>query len=217
MSYEQDLEARLQQLIAKRGQELVRGLVDEVTHLHREIAALRRELAALTDFQAMRDRWLVVDGATAARAEHLPVSVTIEPDQLLHPRDGFYPLEYTGDGRAFRWTGPGPQFSFDIFVERAHGADLKLEALNCIDFEKQKDLMLLVDGQPVPFEMTQTGMGFEVAALLPARSEGLSTNLVFLLPAALPPPEGLDTRLLGIAFGRLDVVSRSKGAEPTAQ
>lgn len=208
------LEARLQQLLAKRGQELVRGLIEEVTNLHREIAALRRELGALGEYQAMRDRWLALDGP-ASRAVRLPRITIVEPDQLLRPRDGFYPQEYTSTGIPFRWTGPTPQFSFDVFVDRAMGADLKLEALNCIDYDTQSKLSLLVDGERVPLEVTREELGFTATAVLPQRDDARSSNLVFVLSSVLQPPESNDPRLLGVAFGRLTVAARNeKGMAP---
>jgi hypothetical protein len=207
MDDERDLEARLQNLLAKRGQELVRGLVEEVSSLHREIVALKRELGALIDYQAMRDRWLEVDGATT-RVVRLPAAVTIEADHLLRTRDGFYALEYTDVGKPFRWTGPSAQFSFDIFIDRRAGVDLKLEALSCIDFERQKDVMLVVDGVPVPVELTPAGEGFDLVSELPPRSDGRSSNIVFVLPAALTPPDGNDPRPMGIAFARMTLAAR---------
>lgn len=207
MSDTPGLEARLQQLLAKRGQELVRGLVEEVTNLNREIVMLRRELAALSDYQNSRDRWLVMDGET--RIARLPKSAVVEPDQLLRPRDGFYPAEYTSAGVPFRWTGPSPQFSFDVFVDRSRGADLKLEVLNCIDLEKQGHAMLLVDGEATPLEFEPVGTtGFNATAQLSQNLEGRATNLVFVLPAVLPPAGSKDARLLGVAFGRLTVTAR---------
>lgn len=207
MSDATGLEARLQQLLAKRGQELVRGLVEEVTNLNREIALLRRELAALSDYQNSRDRWLVLD--ETSHVARLPKTAIIEPDQLLRPRDGFYPAEYTSSGVPFRWTGPLPQFSFDVFVDRARGADLKLEVLNCIDLEKQGHVMLLVDGEAVPLDIEPVGpTGFNATATVPKNAEGRATNLVFVLPAVLPPAGSKDARLLGVAFGRLTVTAR---------
>jgi hypothetical protein len=154
----------------------------------------------------MRDRWLAT-GDRAAQAAKLPGSVTIEPDQMLSPRDGFYPAEITDSGRAFRWTGPTREFSYEVYVERSQGAGLKLEVLNCIDYEAQKDLKLLVDGQPVPLESTQVGSGFEVQAQLPPSGEGRASNLLFVVPAVLAPPDSSDDRLLGVAVGRLTVTA----------
>lgn len=206
MDDESGLDDRLQQLLAKRGQDLVRSLIQEITLVHRELAGLKRELAALADYQAMRDRWLAIDVA-AAQPAPLPRNVVIEPDQALSPRDGFYPVEYTDAGVPFRWTGPSREFCFDLFVDRSRGASLKLDVLNCIDFDAQKDIKLLVDGEPVPLELTQEGAGFDIRAELAARSDGRSSNLLFMLPAVLTPKESGDGRLLGVAFGRLTVAA----------
>ncbi len=217
MDDESSREARFQLLLSKRGQELVRGLVEEFLILNREIAGLKRELTALADYQHARDRWLLLDDLLEKNL-HLPRIVVIEPDQLLRPRDGFYPVEYTAGGTPFRWTGPSVQFSFDLYIDRRHGADLRLEALNCIDFAVQKNLTLLVDAEVVPLRVTQEGSGFHAAAVLPRNTEGRATSLVFVLPAAIIPPDSNETRSLGIAFGRLTVATRSAdGPAPEAR
>ncbi len=208
MSDEGDLEGRLQGLLAKRGQDLIRSLIDEVTVLHREIGALRRELAALSEYQAMRDRWLSF-GDDAPKVLRFPRLVVIEPQEPLRASDGFYPAEQAGDGTPFRWTGPSAQFSFNVFVDRARGADLKLETINCIDLAAQKNLSLLADGEPAPVDVVENGTGFTATASLSAHDDGRVTNLVFVLPAALSPgPE--DSRLLGTAFRRLTVGARTE-------
>ncbi len=212
MDEDGDLDGRLQQLLGKRGQELVRGLVEEFGALHREIAGLKREVAALADYPA--SRWLVLDAAGAANAMPLPHSVAIEPDHLLRPRDGFYPVEYTAGGVPFRWTGPSVQFSFDLFVDRTNGCDLRLQALNSVDFEQQKNLMLLVDGEAVPLNLVPEGTGFAVSAALPVRADRRATSLVFILPAVIVPPGTAETRPLGIAFAGLSVNART---EPEAK
>src|ERR1700743_2074738 len=146
-------------LLEKRGEDLVRGLIEELQGLRREVAALKRELSALSDYQASRDRLLAIEQASE-RIAHLPRSVVIEPDQLLRAQDGFYPVEQTSEGEPFRWTGPSREFSFDVFVDRTFGAEIRLTALNCMDFEIQKNVALLVDGEPVSQTMVPEGSGF---------------------------------------------------------
>lgn len=197
---------RLQSLSSKRGGDLIRALIEEFASLNREIAGLKRELAALTEYQASRDRWLALEAAEA-RIARLPRLVVIEPDQFLRPRDGFYGIEHASDGTPFRWTGPSAQFSFDLFIDRIHGAHVRLDALNCIDYEAQKNLVLMADGEPATLNVTPTGTGFTATALLSARADALGTNLVFILPAVLAPPDSTDNRALGIAFGRLTVAA----------
>ena len=209
MADESDLETRFQQLLARRGQDLVRGLIDEISDLHREIADLRRELSALSDYQSMRDRWLSLE-EDAPRIVRFPRLVAIEPGQPMRTADGFYPAEISGGGIPFRWTGPSAQFSFNLFIDRTRGADLRLETINCMDVVVQKNMALLVDGESVPVEVTVDEMAFTATAALPARADGRSTNLVFILPCVIAPLDSHDSRQLGVAFRQLVVAARSE-------
>lgn len=209
---EEDLDARLRALLDKRDQEFAESLVEEITNLTRELGALRRELAALADYQAMRDRILVLETAAASNVR-LPRVAVVEPDQSLRPQDGFYGVEYTAGTTPFRWTGPSRQFSFDLYVDRTHGADLRFDALNCIDFDIQKDILLVADGESIPVSLTQQEAGFVITARLPSRKGQQITNLVFILPAVLTPPGSDDPRELGIAFRHLSVVARNADSD----
>jgi hypothetical protein len=206
MNETSDSDARLQKLLEKRGQDLVRGLIEEFRMLNREVAALKRELAATSDYQATRDRLLVIE-TTAAKIRRLPRVVTIQADQNLRFQDGFYALERTSEGTPFRWTGPAPQFSFDIFIDRTSALQMQLEALSCIDFDVQKNVSLLADGESIPVNVERGESGLEVTATLPPRDGNEGTNLVFVLPAALTPPDSDDTRTLGFAFSRIGIMA----------
>jgi hypothetical protein len=202
----ENLDARLRTLLDKRGQEFVKAVVEEFTSLSREIAALRRELSALTAYQASRDRWLAIETEQAKIAK-LPRVVVIEPDQVLPFQDGFYPVEHTSDGTPFRWTGPSPHFSFDVFIDRSLEVEVRLDVLNCIDFDVQKNLSLLADGESVPVTLKEAAPGFTATAILPRREGKEGTNLVFVLPATIAPPGTEDTRSLGVAFAKFRAVA----------
>jgi len=209
---DQDIDARLQMLLDRRDREFAEGVVEEIGNLNRELAALRRELSALADYQAMRDRILVLETAAASNVR-LPRVAVVEPDQSLRPQDGFYGVEYSGGTIAFRWTGPSRQFTFDLYVDRTHGADLRLDALSCIDFDVQKDILLVADGDSIPVSLTPQEAGFVVTARLPSRKGQQMTNLVFIVPEVLMPPGSDDPRHLGIAFQHLSVVARNADSE----
>jgi hypothetical protein len=207
---DKNISERLKHLLEKRGEELAQGVSDEFELLHRELAALKREIAALANYQSSRG--LVLEPPTAVVVPSLPKRVTIEADQLLRAHDGFYGVEHTSNGTPFRWTGPSVQFCFNVFVDRRNGADMYLLALTSIDFEIQKEMALIVDGETVPVSIEPDGAGFAVKAFLPPRGDHGATGLVFALPAVLVPPGGVDTRALGIAFARLSVAARKAGA-----
>jgi len=205
-----DAGERLKDVSEKGGEELVQELTDEIASLHRELAALKSEVAALTDFRSSRG--LVLEPPTAVVPPSLPQSVTIEADHMLRPHDGFYGVEHTSDGTPFRWTGPSVQFCFTVYVDRSNGADLRLFALTSIDFEVQKNIVLIADGETLPVNVEPDSGGFKVTAFLPARADQGVTGLVFVLPAVLTPLDGADGRALGLAFGRLSIVARKAEA-----
>jgi len=210
MDDHEGVDARLQ-MPDRCSDDLVQDLIKEVTSLRDEIATLKRDLAALYDYQASRDRLLALDDAQAALAR-LPRFVVVEPDQLLRTQDGFYGVEHTMDNTPFRWTGPSTRFSFNLFIDRTHGADLRLDALNCIDFGLQGKIRLVVDGESVPVTVNPRESGFVALAHLPERPGTSNTNLVFLLPVVLVPPRSTDERELGIAFGHLSVTACTAGS-----
>ena len=209
MHDQDDATDRLRSLHELRGPDLVGALIKELGELHRQVAQLQKEMAAYRDYQAARDRWLVIDTVQKSRAQ-LPKVVTIDASQSLHPRQGFYGLEYGGKGTPFSWTGPSQNFSFDIFVDRSQGATLELRALSCINFEKQKDIRLFVNGETVPVTVTKNGHGMLLNADLPARDDDRATNLIFFVPEVMKPTGAGDKRTLGIAFHSLNVQSRVK-------
>jgi hypothetical protein len=205
----EDAGERQKDASGKRGEGLVQELTDEIALLNRELAALKSEVAALADFRSSRG--LVLEPLAATAAPSLPRKATIEADQMLRPHDGFYGVERTSDGMPFRWTGPSVQFCFNVYVDRSNGADLRLFALTSIDFEVQKKIVLIADGETLPVNVEPESGGFAVTAFLPARADQGSTGLVFVLPAVLPPAGSTDGRLLGLAFGRLSIVARNAG------
>lgn len=209
-------EQRLNALAERRGQDLVAGVVQELKSIQREIAALRRELSALTSYQESRDRWLVLENAERDAAP-LPKTVVIEADQHLDPRLGFHPLEYTEHGSAFCWTGPSRKFSFDIFIDRKAGARMTLYAMQLPDSERQKNVLLFVDGESTALVSRVDAQGHQLSAELPASGSRMGTNLSFVLPDVFIPPGSTDTpRLLGLGFKRLVVAAHTDMAHEHA-
>jgi hypothetical protein len=209
MHDQDEADERLRALYELRGPDLVGALIKELGELHRQVDQLQKEMSAYRDYQAARDRWLVIDTVQKARAQ-LPKVVTIDASQSLHPRQGFYGLEYGAKGTPFSWTGPAQNFSFDIFVDRTQGASLELRATSCINFEKQKDIKLFVNGEAVPATIAKSGTGLLLSAELPARDDDRATNLVFCVPQVMKPAGSGDKRMLGIAFHSLNVQARGK-------
>jgi hypothetical protein len=204
------IDERLQHLLKLTGQDQAKALAGEIAALHRQISNLKREIAALADFRG--SRWLSLHGAGGG-GPALPRTAVIDADQNLPASDGFYPVEYTSEGVPFRWSGPTPQFFFEVYIDRRNGADLVLKALSCIDFDVQSAIVLMADAESVPVEVVREESGFRIHAALPPRDDRYATNLVFILPKVLHAPEGSDIRPLGLAFNRLEVTSRDVPAD----
>ena len=172
------------------------GYAQAIDTLKAELDRLRAEVATLHQ-------------AAGHSGDHLPASAVVVANDHLTPEMGFYPVERTEDGVAFCWTGPAPTFTLDVAVDRFAGADLRLDAINFLDFERQKNVQLLVDGQTTPVNVSRGGIGVIITASLPSRTGGDPTRLEFTLPAVLPPANTADARLLGLAFFKLTVTART--------
>jgi hypothetical protein len=204
---------RLEELLTLRGQALLEALVKELVEIDHRTSELAREIAALRDFQTGKQRLLI--GKTNVKAE-LPRSVEIEATHLLPTHHGFYPIEYHA-GTGFRWTGPLPAFSFDVFVNRRHGADLELRALGCVDSNRQRaTIRLAADGENVPVDIAADGKGLVISAKLPARDEDCSSRIVFSIET-LQPPGSADPRMLGLSFVKLRLSATQVGDKPVAE
>ncbi len=178
------------------GDEGQSGYGEAIETLKAELDRLREEVATLHQ-------------AAAQASDHLPQSAVVVAGDHLTPEMGFYPVERTEDGVAFSWTGPSPKFGLEIAVDRFAGADLRLDAVYFLDFDRQKNLQLLVDGQATPATVSRGGIGVIVTAALAPRTGNDPTKLEFVLSAALPPANTADTRLLGLAFFKLTVTAKT--------
>lgn len=173
------------------------GVEGELAQLRFEVQRLKEEVTLLRTLGAKRE---------AATRRNLPGSVVVTADQVEESQ-GFYSLERTV-GTTFRWTGPSNRFFFELLIDRVAGADLLLHGINFIDWERQKDVTLLVDAEPVPLAVDKGGMGVVGHAALPPRIETAPTQLVFVLPEMITPDDPGDPRELGLSFVRLTVTSR---------
>lgn len=173
------------------------GVDGELAQLRFEVQRLKEEVTLLRTLGAKRE---------ASVRRNLPGSIVITADQVDEAQ-GFHSLERTV-GTTFRWTGPANRFFFELLIDRVAGADLLLHGINFINFERQKNLTLLVDAEPVPVRVDKGGMGIVCHAALPPRLETAPTQLVFVLPEMLMPEDPDDERELGLSFVRLTVTSR---------
>ena len=83
----------------------------EFIRLHQSYQAVLARVVAIEELQTTIDH--IAAEAPEMLETELPASVEIDAAYSLPRVWGFYDLEYSDTGRAFRWTGPEPRFSFN--------------------------------------------------------------------------------------------------------
>jgi len=85
---------------------------------------------------------------------------------------------------------------------------LRLEVLSLIDYERQKDIRLWVNGESVPSTFTNENERVVLTAHLPAANGNEATFLEFAVPEVINPG-GNEKRYLGVAFHALSIASKA--------
>jgi hypothetical protein len=200
-----EVTSRIQTILAsKRGSELIDAIGLELGDVHSQIDRLSKQVLRLQAFHAFSERMSILSQASVSPTQ-LPHSLCIDAAQLFEPGNGFYQLEYERNGQPFRWTGPGRDFSFSLFIDRTASLQVRLEVAYMMDPTRQNDLVVLVDGELLACTLTrQTGcwIGEVIVPALPASQ---ATNLVFVVPCVIKPDSNNDTRTLGVAFRKLAI------------
>jgi hypothetical protein len=192
-------------------EKLLASLAAEIVRLGRENADLAARLLAVEQLQAVADRLLP---AAPAKPEPLPQNVTIDATHSLLDSNGFYPLEFDATGNPSRWSGPGPQFSLPVFVDRTHGARFKLSFSRLAVQAAPSLLRCLLDGRACEISVSQTGGGVEVSGQMPARADQGASVLSFIVPGMAA---AADQRPIGLCFQKLTLRANlpDDAAEPS--
>lgn len=208
------LEEVADRLTELRGTPLVEAIAAELASLGARLDRLEATVKGLQDFGVLRQRLESIDALVAGHLP-LPRSVDLRASENLAGQQGFYPVEFSGDGKPYRWTGPETFFSFEVVVDRAVPLQLALHIMRFVNYGRQRDLSLLVDGDVVAGELRQSGKEFVLEAVLPEREAKGTTEVVVILPRVEAPADTGDPRLLGLAFTRLTL--RPAGGSPAIQ
>lgn len=176
--------------------------------LQQEVIALRARLEAHEKLMQLRD---AMDAPPPAGAAPLPAPLELaaqwemDATQSLSGGTNFHALEWGREG-AFRWTGPGADAGFDIWIDRRYPLRARLEIAD-FGHEANKDaLSLIVDGSLYPFLRRGPGKFLIAGPILPRAAEG-PTRLIIRVPHLhMPPsPSHHAPPLRGIAFKRLSL------------
>lgn len=189
---------------------LVASIASEFLRLHQSYAALASRVVAMEMLQMTIDR--VAAEAPGMLVLDLPDSTEVDAAFSFTRAQGFYQLEW-GDGRRpYRWTGPDPQFSFELFVRRDVPLRFVLQFLRS-HAPVTSGFRCFVDGKESPCELIDVAGAYQLQGVIPERSSPGGSLLSFVCPIMQSPFEAGtadDRRRLGIAFERLKI-------EPTSQ
>ena len=114
---------------------------------------------------------------------------------------GFYKLEYAQDGSAFRWTGPGPDCRFTLWINRARPVVLTFR-ITSLGKNRPADLAIEVDGEIYPLREVAGSIAAFAAGPLRVQSDSDPTQVTLRVARLFRPSEdgGKDDRTLGVAL-----------------
>ena len=136
--------------------------------------------------------------------------VLVNAGDVVPVGDNFYAAEPYGGGGFIRWTGPERLNNFHIPIDRAVERTLRLSIVNAIKPEILSSIKLYVDGNLIDYDFEERGPGRELIAILPAVNRVQDTVVSLFIPHLFSPSEidteSTDTRKLGIAFHKMEVL-----------
>ena len=174
-----------------------------IDDLGKRLDGTEKELAALKLAQRARDillpkAELVYQGRKEAQ---------IDASAPLPPERGFHALERDGNGTVFRWTGPTPQFHYDLHLDRSELLMFSLH-VPLWGAEHAKGLSVSSDGRMIPLRRRNVGRSVVLDGVLQPRADVGLTRLDFAverMQTVAAKTEGAAPRELGIPVLRLKV------------
>lgn len=215
-----ELKSKLSTAYRTRGAE---ALIDAVALLSQKVELNSRpdhdnEILHLTNLVEAQDRRIkVLESAINAMSgypgplrQKFVKKVMIDAHAPLETTSNFHQLEYDKRGTAYRWTGPGAQFSVNLSLDRSEARQL---ALNICSFSTRlppkKAIFGWLDGKEIEWSDVTKGSGI-ITYLFEVPENPGSPNLtscVFESSNVWTPAEEIenssDKRQLGVAFHSL--------------
>ncbi len=174
-------------------------LVREIAELRMQVQSMAQSMAAMASYQEIADRLAPTQAETA-----LPASVQIDASQHLQLLDGFYALEYSDAGRAYRWTGPSLRFRFGVWVDRSVPVNARLHVLFAGNPANIAGMHLSVDDVRCQVRFDDRQKVF-VATNIPTRSFNGLSIFEYELAGHHPDKDINDLRELGLPFWMFEV------------
>jgi hypothetical protein len=189
-----------------------KALIEECNRLSGAVASLSKKLAdverSAETIQSLLEFPLAAQGASQTP---LMKSVAVTAKMFCNPGDGFYALEFSADGTAFRWTGPQPDFRFVVYVDRRRERRAELTLIDNEHLNDVAEIACYVDRSWVKSELRRVeGQRLVTAsAVIPKLDVNRGTEILFMSPNVIVPrqrnPDSMDDRSLGVQFVELRI------------
>lgn len=184
-------------LSLKLGQSSVDSVILELAKIKDELELFSQKMKILEANQKIRDVLLPNLGSLYSGRKKVDISC----DSKLTSEQGFYPIEYSQNGKCFRWTGPTPSFFFDIHIDRTIPIEFVIK-LQKVETDNIRQLRCFVDNIEVPLVYANNinAAVIEYSAVLMPRSFLGLTRLEFRVGSMFHPEGNEDARKLGVVF-----------------
>jgi hypothetical protein len=191
--------------IAEMVQRFDRSSPDEL------LQSIAAEIVRVGDAQAeLTARLAQIEARASVAAAAQPCGMAIDAESSLARARGFQNLERDKQGAAYRWTGPDPEFSFELALDRSAVVEVALFFDKTFVESDWSRLRCRADGVEVALGVEpRKPRGYVARARLPVRPGSGDTQLAFLCAQTRSPREdGFDDdRRLGLLFRRLELSS----------
>jgi hypothetical protein len=181
------------------------AVVEHLTELTFELGRIREQQRTVLAALRARDVLLRDRDGTTTVASAGPVE--LDARDALDGADGLHDIEWD-EQNAYRWTGPGRDILFRVWLDRALPIVCEIGVLNYGDERNRRAISLTVDGFPVA--IAEAGGDLLRSAAFPTADRSLFSEIgihvPFLSGPAVSGADG-DQRVRGIAITRLRFLS----------
>ena len=163
------------------------GLIDRILSLERTVSALAPRLEAaiarLFELERMAGaQWLTESGRDDAVSEIMLDELIIPMNMRLSASQGLHRLEYSEEGRPFRWTGPTAEFGFNGYVNRRRTGIVKLDVMWGGPTTDIAQTRCFVDAEEVVLGAERTSGGWTLSGVVPPRNVTRLSAFRFIAP-----------------------------------
>lgn len=188
-------------------------LVREIAELRMQVRSLAHSVSALASYQEIADQLKAPEDGSARPP--LPRVMRIDAAQHLQLLDGFYSLEYTPSGLAYRWTGPMRRFRFTAWIDRTVPVDARLRVIAPGHFANLLNTRLFVDDVEYKVDYRDADTVFEATGIATRTAYGVSI-FEFELASSIEDKDPNDERELGVPFCVFEATAQEPSAPDAA-